>query len=190
MQHEYEARFYDVDHDTIRQRLRDLGAECVMPRQVLTRIIFENDTTRQSRSWLRLRTDGRQTTLTLKRATGATSDIASIRELDVGVSDFAGMQAMLGELGFVPVRYQENYREEWGLAEVICDLDEWPDLAPFVEIEGPEPESVWLAAKKLGLDVTTATFGSVDELYLCQLDRDILKEPRLVFPPNRSRQPL
>jgi adenylate cyclase class 2 len=187
MQCEYEARFYDVDHGVIRQRLRDQGAECVMPRRLLTRILFGNDATRHSRSWLRLRTDGQQTALALKRATGTTPDIASIRELEVAVSDFVGMQAMLAELGFVPVRYQENYREEWRLAEVICDLDEWPDLAPFVEIEGPEPESVWLAAKKLGLDVTTATFGSVDEVYLRQLDRDILKEQRLVFPPNHGR---
>lgn len=182
MEPEYEARFYDVDHGTIRELLRGQGAKCVMPRQLLKRVIFENDVTRQSRSWLRLRTTGERTTLTLKRATGDTPDIESVQELEVVVSDYAGTQGILEELGFKPVRYQENYREEWRLEGVTYDLDQWPDLAPFLEIEGPDPESVSLAAKKLGLDFSAATYGSVDELYLRQLGRDILKEPRLVFP--------
>jgi adenylate cyclase class 2 len=181
MQHEYEARFYDVNHDRIRRELHSRGAERLMPRRLLKRVILENGATQQSRSWLRLRTDGERTTLTLKRATGDTTNIESIRELGVGVSDFESTQGLLEELGLKPVRYQENYREEWRLDDVIYDLDEWPGLAPFLEIEGPDPDSVNLAAKTLGLDFSTATFGSVDELYLQQRGRDILREPQLVF---------
>jgi len=113
-----------------------------MPRQLLKRVIFENDVTQRSRSWLRLRTNGEHTTLTLKRASGDMPDIESIRELEVGVTDFENTQGIIEELGLKPVRYQENYREEWRLAGVTYDLDEWPDLAPFLEIEGPDPESV------------------------------------------------
>lgn len=181
MRPEYEARFYDVDHGMIRELLRGRGAERVMARQLLKRVIFENDHTQQSRSWLRLRTGGQQTTLTLKRATGEMPDIGSINELEVSVSDFGRMHALLEELGLAPMRYQENYREEWRLDGVTYDLDEWPGLSPFLEIEGPDPESVILASKGLGFDFSVATFGSVDELYLRQLDRDIMTESHLVF---------
>jgi adenylate cyclase class 2 len=181
MKHEYEARFRDVDHDLIRRQLREEGATCVNPRQPLKRVIFENDTTRRSRSWLRLRTNGDQTTLTLKRGTGDTADIESTLELETLVADFESMQCILDELGLTALRLQENYREEWHLDGITYDLDEWPNLNPFLEIEGPDPESVRLAAKKLGLNFDNATFGDVDELYLTRLGHDILKEPRLVF---------
>jgi adenylate cyclase, class 2 len=44
---------------------------------------------------------------------------------------------MLEAIGFGALRYQENYREEWKLGEVTLDIDTWPGLATYVEIEGP-----------------------------------------------------
>jgi adenylate cyclase class 2 len=184
MDNEYEARFCAIDHAAIRERLQARGATCVTPRQLLKRVIFENDRTRDSRSWLRLRTNGTVTTLTLKRATGKASAIDSVLELETPVADFDTTLRILEEVGLAAVRYQESYREEWRLDGLTYDLDEWPDLEPFLEIEGPDPDSVRLAAKVLGLDFAEATFGSVDELYLAHLGRDILTEPRLVFTTN------
>jgi adenylate cyclase class 2 len=181
MKPEYEARFPGVDHDTIRALLRRQGAACTRPRQLLKRVIFENQATADSRSWLRLRTDGETTTLTLKRATGTTPGIDTVLESEIEVDSFETAQRILQELGLAPVRYQENYREEWHLGPVTYDLDEWPGLHPFLEIEGPDPGTVETAAKQLGLDFAEATFGSVDELYLKQAGIDILGQPRLAF---------
>ena len=41
--------------------------------------------------------------------------------------------------------------------------------------------SVSSAAKELGLDFASATFGSVEELYQRELGRNILEESRLTF---------
>jgi adenylate cyclase class 2 len=84
-------------------------------------------------------------------------------------------------IGLTTVRYQENYREEWELYDVVCDIDEWPGLPPFAEIGGPSPDAVHAAAALLGLDGAAASFGSVDELYKERLGRDILAERFLVF---------
>jgi adenylate cyclase class 2 len=78
-------------------------------------------------------------------------------------------------------RYQENYREKWGLGEAVFDFDTWPDLPTFVEIEGPDEASVRRAAAAAGLDYAAARFGSVDEIYRSELGRDILAEPTLLF---------
>lgn len=181
MKHEYEARFCDLDIPATRAGLQAAGARQTLPRTLHQRIIFENEHTRDTRSWLRLRTDGAHATLTLKRAEGATPTLENIRELETIVSDFQATREILEEIGLPAVRHQENYREEWQLDDVTCDIDEWPDLPAFLEIEGPSPDHVKAAAQRLGLDFATATFGSVDELYKERLGRDILAETRLVF---------
>ncbi len=79
------------------------------------------------------------------------------------------------------MRFQENYREEWHLDGVTYDIDTWPDLPTFLEIEGPDENAVRQAAKQLGLDFADATFGSVDEVYLATTGRDILAETTLTF---------
>ncbi|WP_228815390.1 CYTH domain-containing protein [Nocardia puris] len=91
------------------------------------------------------------------------------------------MAEILTAIGLTQTRYQENYREEWSLGDVVFDLDTWPDLPTFLEVEGPDESSVRRAAADLGLDYSQAKFGSVDTIYLAELGRDILSEPTLLF---------
>jgi adenylate cyclase class 2 len=91
------------------------------------------------------------------------------------------MGEILRRLGLREVRYQENYREEWCLGEVVFDFDTWPGLPTFVEVEGSDEASVRQATAAVGLDYAAARFGSVDEIYQCEMGRDILAEPTLLF---------
>lgn len=129
---------------------------------------------------MRLRDEGTRSTLTLKQVTDATT-IDGATEIETEVADLHAMAEILSSLGMREVRYQENYREEWRLGEVAFDFDTWPDLPTFVEIEGPDEVSVRQAAAILGLDYSTARFGSVDEIYRSESGRDILAEPTLLF---------
>jgi adenylate cyclase class 2 len=106
---------------------------------------------------------------------------ASVLEVQTPVGDFEATQRLLEAVGFEAVRYQENYRDEWRLDDVIFDFDTWPDLPTFVEVEGPDETTVRQASATLDLDFTLATFGAVDELYQRELGRDILKERQLTF---------
>lgn len=76
---------------------------------------------------------------------------------------------------------QENYREEWTLGAVIFDLDTWPGLPTFLEVDGPDKDTVRGTVDGLGLDLARASLGSVDEVYLTVLHRDILAEDVLTF---------
>jgi adenylate cyclase class 2 len=91
------------------------------------------------------------------------------------------MAEILTRLGMTEVRYQENYREEWVWEDVAFDFDTWPGLPTFVEVEGPDENSVRRAAAAVGLDYSKARFGSVDEIYKSEPGRDILAEPTLLF---------
>ncbi|WP_327219470.1 class IV adenylate cyclase [Streptomyces cyaneofuscatus] len=179
MKHEYEAKFLSVAVDGLQAKLRALGAVQAFPRTLLTRKIFENDAL-EGGAWVRLRDEGTRSTLTLKQVTDSTT-IDGTTEIETEVSDLHVMAEILRNVGLREVRYQENFREEWRLGEVVFDFDTWPDLPTFVEIEGPDEASVRQAAALLDLDYTEARFGSVDEIYKSEAGRDILAEPTLLF---------
>ncbi|MEJ8649445.1 class IV adenylate cyclase [Streptomyces sp. MS1.AVA.3] len=178
-QHEYEAKFLEIDVDALRDHLKAAGAEQVFPKTLFTRLIFENDTV-QGEQWLRLRDEGGKTTLTLKQVTDA-SHINGTTEIEVEVSDLEKTAELLKALGLRQVRYQQNYREEWQLDGVTYDVDTWPDLPTFLEVEGSSEQAVRTAVVKLGLDYNEARFGSIDLIYKSELNRDILTENTLLF---------
>lgn len=188
MNPEFEARFLDIDPATIADQLRQLGATRRLPRTLMRRIVLKNQDISDRGGWLRLRDQGDKTTLTYKQVNDSAdaAGIDGILEAEVEVGDFQAARHLLEAMGFETLRYQESYREEWDLDGVTLDLDTWPDLPTYLEVEGPDERAVQEAATKLGLDFSSATFGSVDEVYLSVLNRDILAESRLVFPDTPS----
>jgi adenylate cyclase, class 2 len=186
MKHEYEAKFLAVDIAGLQAKLAALGAVRALPRTLLTRKIFENDSL-DGGAWLRLRDEGTRSTLTLKQVTDATT-IDGTKEIETEVADLHAMADILRRVGLTEVRYQENYREEWRLGEVAFDFDTWPDLPTFLEIEGPDEVSVRQAADLLGLDYSQARFGSVDEIYKSEAGRDILAEATLLFSDGEKQE--
>jgi adenylate cyclase, class 2 len=179
MKHEYEATFLAVNAADLQTRLRDLGAVQAFPRTLFTRRIFDSDVLELG-SWVRLRSEGARSTLTLKQVTDSTR-IDGTTEIETEVADLSAVAEILSRLGLREMRYQQNYREEWRWGEIVFDFDTWPDLPTFVEIEGPDEASVRDAAGTLGLDYSQARFGSVDEIYKSELGRDILAEATLTF---------
>lgn len=180
MKHEYEAKFLNIDEERIKHHLQTLGAQLVKPKQLLKRAIFENEFITTAHGWVRLRDEGHKTTLTLKRVMD-TKTIHGTEEVEINVDDFEKTSQFLQGVGLTKKRYQENYREEWQLENIIYDFDTWPDAPIFLEIEGPSEATVKEAVQRLGLDYKQAKFGSIDTIYLEEYGRDILKEEMLLF---------
>jgi hypothetical protein len=149
MQQSHEARFFDLDLESVRRRLHSLRATCVSPRRLVRGVILENERTRERGTWVSVRTDGATHVLGLSRSgEGA--------ELEVTVSDFSAVREVLEELGLAVTRHQESHREEWRLHGITCVLDEWPGLPPSLEITGSDVAAVQWAARRLGLDPAQA----------------------------------
>lgn len=180
MKKEYEAKFLDINEEKIKLFLENLGAKKIKPKILLRRSIFENNAIKNDHSWIRLRDEGDKITLTLKQVSD-TSTINGTAELEITVDNFEKTAQFLEKIGLIKKRYQENYREEWRLDDIIFDFDTWPDMPILLEIEGPDEFSVKNMAQKLGFDYSTAKFGSVDSIYLERYARDILKESTLLF---------
>lgn len=182
---EYEARFMAQDLEKVRALLaQDPAIVCDYPRTLLRRYILE-DLSATGRGYLRLRTgEFGKSFLTLKAPTG-TEGVDAFSEVTVEVGDEQATLALFGQLGFKVLRYQESYREQWRWTlrghDIIFDLDEWPGLPPFLEIESDSAENVAEGARYVGVSMDDAEYDNVSDTYRKHVGRDILAESRLVF---------
>lgn len=166
MKPEIEAKFLDVNFDEVRAKLRDLGAECVQPMRLMRRKNFRPATIGPSatKGWVRVRDEGDKITLAYKQLDSR--EIDGTQEVSVGVSDFDATVSLLCSAGLRQTSYQETRRESWVFRGVQIELDEWPWVAPFVEIEAPDADALYAVAEQLGFDSNRALHGSVEVMYI------------------------
>ena len=167
MKNEIEVKFLDVNIDDIRARLTDTGATLEHPMRLMRRVLIEEEHHAADRSFIRIRDEGNKTTLTFKRRTLAEEEttIDSTHEIETTVGDFDTAVKIFAEAGWNYITFQESKRETWLLdgAEVV--IDEWPWLAPMIEIEADSEAIVRSVADKLGFNWNDGIFGSVDVVY-------------------------
>ncbi len=170
MNPEIEAKFLNIDREELRGRLRELGAECVTSERLMKRVNFDYPDRRLNAigGWIRVRDEGNKITLAYKQLTDRT--LEGTKEVQVVVDDFQGTVAFLKAIGLNQENYQETKRESWEMDGVEIELDEWPWIKPFVELEGQSEEQLRAVAKKLDLNWGVVTHGSVEVAYLAEYD--------------------
>jgi adenylate cyclase class 2 len=148
---EIEVKFYIIDFADLRVRLQDLGATRIRRRTFEHNARYEAEDGRllKNNALLRLRKDQR-VTLTFKSPPPEPSRRFKIyHELEVGVSDFDTMDAILGALGYLRCQVYQKWRETWQLKGATLCLDTLP-FGRFLEIEG-SPDDIMRIARDLGL---------------------------------------
>lgn len=161
MKIEYEAKFLVPDVEVFRAMLKEKGAECVQPERLMRRWIAGSEY--EHGKWLRLRDEGNKVTLTFKDRSVRSVD--GTKEVEVTVSNFDDTLKILKLVGIKKKGYQENKRESWQLNGVEVEIDTWPGVEPFVEIEGKTELEVKRTAEALGFDWNNARHDTADELY-------------------------
>jgi adenylate cyclase class 2 len=121
--------------------------------------IIDGDTSQ----WLRLRDTGDQITLTYKKIRH--DGVDGVDEIETTVGDLSATNALLGHLGYHPKAYQENYRTSYRIATVQVEIDEWPRLDPYVEIEAGSIEEVHQVANQLGRNPNELTSINTQKIY-------------------------
>lgn len=165
MQPEIEAKFLNVDHDVIRQKLTKLGAAMEKPLRTMRRTVFDFPDGRiekQANGRLRVRDEGDKVTVTYKFTRPGER---YTNETETTVGSYETMVKLLEQLGLMPVSAQESKRETWHYGNTEVVLDEWPWVKPYIEIEGPSEAAIQKVAAELGLDWHNAVFGSTDNVY-------------------------
>ncbi len=161
---EIEATFVEIDKAELRKKLKLLDAKLIRPEVLMRRIVFDTGPD----SFMRVRDEGNRIVMTYKCHHNDT--ITGTEEINVEVSDYDATIAILRASGLRPKADEASYRESWELDDVEIDIDTWPWIPTYVEIEGKTSEAVKKIANKLGFDMRTAIIGSVDDVYKLYYD--------------------
>ena len=150
---ETEVRFLEIDLRDIQEKLLALGA-VDHGRQFLSEVIIQEPTgiwiTNHKR--LRVRQQGDVVKLTYKEGSGEGMQMI---EHEVGVSDYKQTVDLLLATGFTVSRIQEKYRHSYTLGDCTIDIDDWPGIPTYLEIEGASVADLEENAQLLGLDWNT-----------------------------------
>ena len=161
MKTEFEARILDIDMAAITKTLEALGAEKVADRE-LRRFVYDLEPGNDD-AWIRLRTDGTISTLTIKERRAEAID--GMRELEIVVNDFDTAGLFLEQLGHLPRWKQENRRTSYVLDGIEIEIDSWPLIPTYLEIEGRSVGDVLAMIERLGLMPDEMTTLGTRDIY-------------------------
>lgn len=168
---EFEIKFLEVDVPALEKKLLEIGATKVGEYN-FSRTVFDYPDLRldQKHSWLRVRTDGKETTLTYKERLGIKSNDTSIpddgmKEIEVIVSDYENMCEILKATGLIVKHEVKNKRIKYIKGDVIYDIDSWPQIPPYIEIESSSLQKAKDGATELGFDGEKGLICSSNQIY-------------------------
>lgn len=165
MQTEIEAKWLNANFDVLRKNLDNIGAKLVHPERLMRRRVFDYPDKRLGGvgGWVRVRDEGDKITLSYKQLDDRT--LHGTKEIVVVVNDFDATCNFLMAIGLVSKSYQETKRESWRLGDIEIELDTWPWIPSFIEIEAPSEGELKDVAKKMDLNFDKALHGSVETAY-------------------------
>lgn len=164
---EVEAKILDIDLEAFKTKIEKLGARPLGGRILMREFFLEppsyNEETAQFSS-CRLRQEGEHAFFTVKKRVA--NDEAVIRdEHQVEVSNFDTFLSAVELLGFTVFRRREKYRETYELKEgVKIEIDLYPQMQPYAEIEATSEEALWDTVAQLGYSKEETSAQTATEL--------------------------
>ena len=160
MHTEIEERILEIDKNKIIQKLEELGA--TKAGEWLQRRYTYDFVPKRYGEWIRLRTNGEETTITYKKV--ESSKIDGTKELEIVVSSFEDTNEMLKVLGYTPKNYQENKRIRYYLNDVEIDIDTWPMIPTYMELEASSIDIIKELENLLEVDKSKITTLYCDDI--------------------------
>ena len=108
--------------------------------------------------WVRLRNTNGRTTITIKHILNPKvqeengSNIQKVLETEMKVPSIEEGNSILEQLGFSFRNYQEKERATYNVNGVEVDIDSWPLIPTYVEIENDSEKVIFDTVKNLGLE--------------------------------------
>jgi adenylate cyclase class 2 len=183
MTKEYEAKFLNIDVDSIKRKLRENGAKQVHGPVKFYRVIFDRcKKTGDKPGFVRIRNERNKITMTTKIFND--KKFPEEREVTINESFEKGCE-FLRAIGIEEKSYQETIREKWShdlVHEITFDIV--PGLPIYMEIDCTSEENLNKLVSLLELDKTNMKYGSFDKTYTEYYDIPsviIHKTPSLTF---------
>jgi adenylate cyclase class 2 len=176
MNTECEIRILDIDIDDITNKLEELGAEKIGEYNQ-KRYVYDIIPAQEGK-FIRLRTNGYETTLAYKDK--AYTSMSSTKELEMKIEDFSKAHMFLKTVGFLENKYIENKRITYVYNDVEFDIDCYPMIPPYMEIEASNESIVNEFIDRLGLRDHVLTVESLKKIY-CRYNIDFENIKKIEF---------
>lgn len=153
MAHEIETKVLDIDKQQVCAKLESLGAKQTQDTRLVVDWFRPAGTKEGEDPWyLRIRSysDGTHE-VTWKAKSQVLGISRKHKEINLAVDDPAALANLFEELGLEPYAHQEKDRVSYVLKDWRFDMDTYPGMPPYMEIEGPSEEAIREALELLGL---------------------------------------
>jgi adenylate cyclase class 2 len=164
---EIEAKLKVDSLQEVERKLSEVGAE-FLGKQLQTDMYFDDadGALKSSDRALRLRRQRvgqKENTFLTYKGAKEKNDFKKRQEIEIEVGDGDSVEKLLSELDYEKTLVFEKRRQIWNLDDCVVCLDELPLLGSYVEIEGPDGESIAEVQKSLGL----SDLQHIVESYAC-----------------------
>lgn len=176
MNTEYEIRILNIDVDKVMHTLESMGAKKI-GEYFQRRYVYDLEPN-ISDKFVRIRDNGEKVTITYKDKTIRT--ISGTKELELEISDFDKANELLNLIGFNNGHYVENKRITYEIEDAEIDIDTYPNIPTYMEIEGKNEEIVKKYINELELNSYEQTCDSLFKVYK-RYGIDISDKHDLVF---------
>lgn len=168
---EFEIKFLEVDVPELEKKLLAIGAEKVGEYDY-SRMLFDYPdlSMKKRHGWVRLRTDGKETTLTYKESIkeklkdGSLKNVG-MKEIEVMADNYKKTSELLKAMGLIAYTQEKNKRIRYVKDDVVFDIDFWPFIPVYLEVESNSYEKVKNAARELGFVPETGIIGTAGTVY-------------------------
>jgi adenylate cyclase, class 2 len=169
---EIEIKFLNINIESMIHVLRKCGGTLEYERLLRNTIFFT--TKENGHEYIRVRDDSKVVSLTYK---SIQSDGISTEEHEILVNSYEKTVKLLSLFGLQVKRIDEKKRRRYKLENGYVDIDFWPNIPPYIEIEALSKQDIKDICLKLHLEFDNRFKGdTLDVFRHYGIDPDIVKQ--------------
>lgn len=152
--HEIETKVLEINPKEIEEKLINLGAKEIQNTVLKVDWFSLPDLVKENHPWyLRVRSYGSgKVEITWKGKPEITGTVRKVQEINVLVDDHQKTKMLFESLGLVCYAHQEKKRQSWKIDNVQFDMDTYPKMPAYLEIEAGSEKEIVNMIKKLDLE--------------------------------------
>ncbi|MDR3519662.1 MAG: CYTH domain-containing protein [Candidatus Pacebacteria bacterium] len=156
---EIETKILEVDVNKFREKMLELNAEKILDTRLSVDWFKAPNHEEGKYPWfLRIRTDSEgNSEITWKGKREHLGASSTKKEINLKITDLKSCEELFLEIGLEIYGHQEKDRISWKYKDWRFDLDQYPKMPAYLEIEGNSEESIQEAIKLFGFESKIAT---------------------------------
>lgn len=168
---EIEIKILEINPEEIRKKLKDLGAEKVFDEELNTILFdFPDKKLEKNDNHLRVRQVGGKIEFCFK-GKNESAKFKTKEEIEVHTDSFEDTVKILEKLGFIRIYEGQRRRESYKLGKITFEMDHYPTMPVWLEVEAPTEEEVVEYVEKLGFNMDQTTNLSARDLEKMYLEK-------------------